>query len=68
MAAIEAAAGIRPQEADLILEDLTLSDDEEIVEAAYDAMAMANGSLYHESDEFDDFDEDDEDDEDGYVH
>ena len=71
LAAIEAAAGIRPQEAELILEDLTLSNDEEIVEAACDAMAMANGSLYSESDEFDDFDDFDdfdEDDEDGYVH
>ena len=34
-------AKIRPQEAGVILVDLTLSEDEEIVEAVHDAMTMA---------------------------
>ncbi|MFZ0450868.1 MAG: hypothetical protein WAL98_16645 [Desulfatiglandaceae bacterium] len=59
LAAIDAVAGIRPQEAGVILVDLTNSDDEDIVEAAHEAMAMAEGPW---SDEFDD------DDDDGYVH
>ncbi len=57
LAAIDAVAGIRPQEAAAILMDLTDSDDEEIVEAAHEAMAMA-GAL--SSDKFDD--------DDGYVY
>jgi hypothetical protein len=52
LAAIDAVACIRPQEALEILGDLTDSDDEDIVEAVYEAMAMAEGLL----------DEDDEDD------
>ena len=52
LAAIEAAASIRPQEAAEILADLTDSDDEDIAEAAYEAMAMAEGRL-HEDDEDD---------------
>jgi hypothetical protein len=59
LASIDAVASIRPQEAGVILVDLTDSDDEDIVEAAHEAMAMAEGPL---SDEFDD------DDDDGYVH
>ncbi len=55
LAAIDAAASIRPQEAGGILVDLTDSDDEDIVEAAYEAMAMAEGPL---SDEFDEEDDD----------
>ena len=43
----------------MILVDLTDSDDEDIVEAAYEAMAMAEGPS---GDEFD------EDDDDAYVH
>ena len=41
LAAIEAMASIRPQEAAEILGELTQSDDEDIVEAAYEAMAMS---------------------------
>ncbi len=59
LAAIDAVASIRPQEAGVILVDLTDSDDEDIVEAAYEAMAMAEGPL---GDEFD------EEDDDGFVH
>ena len=55
LAAIDAVAGIRPQEAGMILVDLTNSDDEDIVEAAYEAMAMAEGLS---RDEFDDDDDD----------
>jgi hypothetical protein len=43
LAAIDAVASIRPQEATEILVDLTHSDDEDIVEAASEAMAMAEG-------------------------
>jgi hypothetical protein len=53
---IDAVAGIRPQEAGAILLDLTDSDDEEIAEAADEAIAIAEGS----SGEIDD-DEDTED-------
>lgn len=41
LAAIEAVASIRPQEAAEILNDLTDSDDEDIVEAVLEATAMA---------------------------
>lgn len=41
LAAIGAVAGIRPREASEMLSDLTESDDEEIAEAAEEAIAMA---------------------------
>ena len=44
LAAIDAVASIRPQEAGVILVDLTDSDDEDIVEVADEAMAMAEGT------------------------
>jgi hypothetical protein len=43
LAAIEAAAGIRPHEALEILDDLADSDDEDIAAAVDEAMAMAEG-------------------------
>ncbi|MFH2002507.1 MAG: hypothetical protein ABIK28_22735 [Planctomycetota bacterium] len=49
LAAIDAAAGIRPQEAGLILAGLNDSDDEDIVEAVNEAMAMAEELLDEES-------------------
>jgi hypothetical protein len=52
LAAIGAVAAIRPQEAGEILADLTLSNDEDVVDAVDEALAMAEGPL----------DEDDEDD------
>ena len=58
LAAIDALASIRPQEAGMILLDLTESDDEDIVDAAYEAMAMTEGSL----------DEDYDDEEDEFIH
>lgn len=54
LAAIDAAVMIRPEEAAEILEPLTDSDDEDIVDAAYEALAMAG--------EFWDDEDDDEDD------
>jgi hypothetical protein len=66
LAAIDAVAGIRPLEAQDILVGLTGSDDEDIAEAAFEALAMAEGLSEDEDqeDEGDDDDEDDEDDED----
>jgi len=40
LAAIEAVANIRPQEAADILSELALSDDDDIIEMVYEAMAM----------------------------
>jgi len=62
LAAIEAAASIRPHEAAEILVELTESDDEDIVEAAFEAMGMAE-ALAGE-----DWDEDDDDDDDEFLH
>ena len=43
LAAIEAVGEIRPQEADEVLADLIDSDDEDIAEAACEALALAGG-------------------------
>ncbi len=51
LAAIQAVACIRPQEAAELLVDLTDSADEDIVEAAYEALAIAEGSLDEDDDE-----------------
>jgi hypothetical protein len=59
LAAIDAIAIIRPEEASEILVDLTHSDDEEIVEAAYEAMAMAEPWEDEEDEDEEDEDEDD---------
>ena len=50
LAAIEAAAGIRPQAAAEILLGLIDSDDEDIVDAAHEAMAMT-GEWFDEDDD-----------------
>jgi uncharacterized protein (UPF0147 family) len=50
-AAIEAVATIRPAEARSVLEDLADSDDEEIAEAADEAIAMAESIPEEEDDE-----------------
>ncbi|MBW1816138.1 MAG: hypothetical protein JRJ60_03150, partial [Deltaproteobacteria bacterium] len=63
LAAIDAVAGIRPQEAGMILVDLTDSDDEDIAEAAHEAIYMAEAMA--EDPLRDDFDDDDDG---GYVH
>lgn len=61
LAAIEASVNIRPEEAGIILADMVDSDDEDIADAAYEAMAMIDGMS---EDDFDDDEEDDDDDED----
>lgn len=63
LAAIDAVAGIRPEEAPGVLADLVESDDEDIAEAVFEALAVAEG----DSDGEDEDDEDDEDD-DWSVH
>jgi HEAT repeats len=55
LAAIDAAGSIRPQEAGRVLADLMDSDDEDIAEAAHEAVGMAESLLGM------DLDEDDED-------
>jgi hypothetical protein len=58
LAAIDAVASIRPEEAGIVLADLSDSDDEDIAEAALEALAMAEGISDEAFDE--DEDEDDE--------
>ncbi|MDF1590588.1 MAG: hypothetical protein P1P89_03645 [Desulfobacterales bacterium] len=53
LAAIEAAVMIRPEAAAEILQPLTDSDDEDIVDAVYEALAMA-GELWDDEDDDDD--------------
>ena len=60
LAAIEAAGSIRPAEAEPILIELATSDDEEISDAASEALTMANLDL-EEDDEDGDEEEEDED-------
>jgi hypothetical protein len=60
LAAIDAVASIRPHEATEILLDLAESDDDEIVEAVDEALAMAGG--------LSDVDDEDEDDDDEVIH
>ncbi|MFQ5741161.1 MAG: hypothetical protein ACE5JX_19330, partial [Acidobacteriota bacterium] len=54
LAAIDAVASIRPREAGGIIVHLTDSDDEEIVEAAHEAIAMAGAVSEVEYDDGDD--------------
>jgi len=55
LAAIEAVGNIRPQEAAELLLELTQSDDQDIVDAAYEAMAMSG---WFPDEDYDDDDED----------
>jgi hypothetical protein len=57
LAAIEASSSIRPEEAGAILVELTHSEDEDIVEAAHEAMAMAEGLSGFDEDLVDEEDE-----------
>jgi HEAT repeat protein len=59
LAAIDAAVAIRPEDAGILLVDLTNSDDEDIADAAYEAMAMIDGMSENDVVDYDD--EDDED-------
>ncbi len=54
LAAIDAVASIRPVEASEILGQLTASEDDDIVDAAYEALAMA-GIIAELEDEDDDW-------------
>jgi hypothetical protein len=56
LAAIEAVATIRPREAHEVLADFVDSDDEEIAEAAQEALAMADGRPREDEDEDEDED------------
>jgi HEAT repeats len=56
LAAIEASASINPEEASSVLAELLISDDEEIKEAAIDAMAMAEACFDEDDDEEDEED------------
>ena len=51
LAAIEAVTAIRPRQAPEILADLTDAEDEEIVEAVMEALAMAEGLSEMEEEE-----------------
>ncbi len=57
IAAIGALAGIRPEESVEILNELIDSEDEDIVEAVFEALAMAGGLTEFEGDEFEDDEE-----------
>lgn len=61
LAAIKAAATIRPNEASLFIGDYLDSDDDEIVDTAHEAIGMAEGLLDAEDDE-DAWDGDEDDD------
>ena len=56
MAAMESAALIRPEEAESLLAPLLESDDEEIVAAAEEALALASADFDYYDDEFDEDD------------
>jgi uncharacterized protein (UPF0147 family) len=58
LTAIEAAVSIRPREAEELLEDLTHADDEDVADAAYEALAMIDGLAEDDEDDYDDEDED----------
>jgi hypothetical protein len=71
LAAIGAVGSIRPREAEEALFELTDSDDEEIAEAAEEAVAMARSPSEDDSDAFFDDDEEEEDEGDGsagWIH
>lgn len=54
LAAIEAVSSIRPREAGLVLANLIEDEDEDVVEAAHEAMMMAGGVLAIENPDQDD--------------
>jgi hypothetical protein len=65
-AAIEAVVNIRPEEASYVIGHLIDSDDQDIVDAAFEALSMAEAIMESEDDpeEYDEFDDDGETDED----
>ncbi len=58
LAAIDAVASIRPEEAPDLLSEFTDSDDEDIADAAFEALAMAE--LPVEEDDYDDYGDDED--------
>jgi hypothetical protein len=58
LAAIDAVASIRPDDAGVVLGNLIDSDDEDIVDAAQEAIAMADNIASLESEDEADFDDD----------
>jgi len=60
IAAIGAAAAIRPEEASILLGDLIESDDEDIAEAVLEALAMADGLEGFDLEDFGAFDDRDD--------
>lgn len=60
LAGIESVVGVCPEKAPQILDHLLFSDDEDIVEAIHETLAMTGWSL--------DFNDDREDDDKGYLH
>ena len=69
LAAIDAVASIRPAEAPAILGGLVENRDEDIAEAVFEALGMAEGleADYDDDDDDDDGDDDDGDDDDGLI-
>ncbi len=65
-AAIEAVVNIRPEEASYVIGHLIDSDDQDIVDAAFEALSMAEAIMESEDDpeEYDEFEENGETDED----
>jgi HEAT repeat protein len=57
IAAISAAAAIKPEEASMVLGDLIESDDEDIAEAALEALALAEGLEGFDLEDFGEFDD-----------
>lgn len=68
LAAFKAAATIRPNEASLVIGEHLDSDDDEIVDAAHEAIGMAQGLLDIEDDEGDWDDDADDSGDDSLVH
>jgi HEAT repeat protein len=60
LAAIEAAASIRPDEASAVLDHLLDSDDEDVVDAVEEALAMSQSLADADADENEEDDEEDE--------
>lgn len=65
LAAVEAVVGVRPEEAEELLAPLLHSPDGDVVEAAYEAVAMAEALLGGGGEDLEDEDEDFEGDDDG---
>jgi len=68
LAAIAAVGSIRPHQAPSVLGELVDSDDEDVAEAAADALALAEGDLGDEGEDEDDDNDDDKDDDNTRCH